>query len=89
MGCSGEERSGDARFLLGIQGEGKTDLRRKIMNSTLDTSLVFIQQTNPEFRKVWARDVDLGQNNHWWMRAEAQGQASAGHDAMLWVKIST
>lgn len=50
---------------------------------------VFIQQTNPEFRKVWARDVDLGPNNHWWVRAEAQGQASIGHDAMLWVKIST
>lgn len=40
-------------------------------------------QINLELRKVWARDVGLGWNNHPRMIAEAQEQVSIEHDAIL------
>ena len=38
---------------------------------------------------IWARDVDLGQNNHRRMIAKAHGQASVEHDSILFIKVST
>lgn len=45
--------SQDARLLLGIQGEGRTDLRRKMMSSVLDTTFeepVNVQMFNQQLQ---------------------------------------
>lgn len=71
----------NTRPLLGLQNGEKTDLDELCFGHFTSEEPANIQVFNQQLqihlllRKVWARAVDLGQNFHPWVTAEAHEQA--------------